>query len=194
MMIEIKKVCKEFNGKLVLNDLDLTISSGEVICIMGASGVGKTTLLRIIMGLEKTDSGFITDLSGTNLGAVFQEDRLCEGFSAVANIALVLPKTVSREEVKKELVAVGIPEDELYKPVSKFSGGMKRRVAIVRCMLSDADVLIMDEPLKGLDDTNKELVSNYINQRRKGRTMIVVTHDKVDIERFQGNIIELPIL
>ena len=68
---------------------------------------------------------------------------------------------------------------------------MKRRVAIVRCMLSDADVLVMDEPLKGLDETNKEIVSCYINEKRQGRTMIIVTHDREDIARFQGKMVEL---
>ncbi len=190
-MIELKKVCKEYNGKLVLKDLDYKISKGEVICIMGPSGVGKTTLLRIIMGLEVADQGFVTELSGLKIGAVFQEDRLCEDFDAVANVNLVLPKGTSYKVVERELQEVGIPLDELHKPISQFSGGMKRRVAIVRCMLSDADILCMDEPLKGLDENNKELVSNYINRKRQGRTMLVVTHDREDITRFQGNTLEL---
>ncbi len=190
-MIELKRVCKEYNGKTVLKDFDLDISPGEVLCIMGPSGVGKTTLLRIIMGLEEADSGFITELSEIKMGAVFQEDRLCEDFDAITNVELVLSKNVKKEEVKKELLTVGIPSDEHNKPISQFSGGMKRRVAIVRCMLSDASVLLMDEPLKGLDDTNKKLVSAYINEKRQGRTMLIVTHDRADIERFHGNVMEL---
>ncbi len=190
-MIELKKVCKEYNGKLVLKDLNFTVSKGEVKCIMGPSGVGKTTLLRIIMGLEVADKGFVTELSSLKIGAVFQEDRLCEDFDAVANVALVLPKGISYKVIEKELQKVGILRDELHKPVSQFSGGMKRRVAIVRCMISDADVLCMDEPLKGLDENNKELVSNYINRKRQGRTMLIVTHDREDITRFHGNVMEL---
>ena len=190
-MIELKNICKEYNGKMVLKDQNFCASSGDVLCIMGPSGVGKTTLLRILMGLEKADSGTVTDLSQTKLSAVFQEDRLCEDFHAVANVALVLSKSVHKKTIEEELIRVGIPSDELYKPVSQFSGGMKRRVAIVRCMLMEASVLLMDEPLKGLDERNKEIVSFYINERRQGRTMIIVTHDHEDIGRFQGKIVEL---
>ena len=190
-MIELKKVGKEYGGKTVLKDLDLSVTFGEVLCIMGPSGVGKTTLLRILMGLEEADCGFVTDLTGNKLGAVFQEDRLCENFDAVANISLVLKKTVNNHVIEKELLQVGIQKEDWYKPVSKFSGGMKRRVAIVRCMLSDASILFMDEPLKGLDEGNKEVVATYINEKRHGRTLLIVTHDKADIRRFQGKVIEL---
>lgn len=190
-MIELKKVCKEYGGKTVLKDLDLSVAFGEVLCIMGPSGVGKTTLLRILMGLEEADRGFVTDLTGNKLGAVFQEDRLCENFDAVANISLVLKKTVNNQVIEKELLQVGIQNEDWYKPVSKFSGGMKRRVAIVRCMLSDSSILFMDEPLKGLDEGNKEVVATYINEKRHGRTLLIVTHDKADIRRFQGKVIEL---
>lgn len=190
-MIELKKVCKQYNHKEVLKEVTISINEGEVLCIMGPSGVGKTTLLRIIMGLEKADSGSVTDLSHVKMAAVFQEDRLCMDFDAVKNVALVLTETIEKEKVEQELIAVGIPKDELYKPVNQYSGGMMRRVAIVRCMLSDAALLLMDEPLKGLDDANKEVVSNYINNKCQGRTMLIVTHDKEDINRFHGKIMEL---
>ncbi len=190
-MIELKNLCKQYNGKDVLKDLTLTFKEGEVSCIMGPSGVGKTTLLRILMGLTNIDSGYVSDLSTTKKSAVFQEDRLCEDFDGVANVALVLPKEITKEAVEKELLHVGIPKDELYKPVSEYSGGMKRRVAIVRCMMVEASVLFMDEPLKGLDDTNKEHVSTYINEHRQGRTMLIVTHDSDDIARFNGKLVKL---
>lgn len=190
-MIELKKVCKQYNHKEVIKEFSLYVEEGDVLCIMGPSGAGKTTLLRIIMGLEKADSGVVTDLTHVKMAAVFQEDRLCMDFDAVKNVALALPETKEKERVERELMAVGIPKDELYKPVSQYSGGMMRRVAIVRCMLSDATLLMMDEPLKGLDDANKEVVSNYINSKRQDRTMLIVTHDKEDISRFHGKMIEL---
>ena len=161
---------------------------------MGPSGVGKTTLLRILMGLTDIDGGYISDLSKVKKSAVFQEDRLCEDFTGLANVALVLKKNESKEKAKNELLAVNIPEDEWKKQVSEYSGGMKRRVAIVRCMISDSDLIFMDEPLRGLDEDTKEMVVQYINRKRNGRTLVMVTHDKEDIQRFNGELRQLPSL
>ena len=103
---------------------------------MGKSGLGKTTLLRILMGLEKYDAGSIEGMENKKISAVFQEDRLCENLSAVTNVAIVCEKNVTLQEIRKELENIGL-SGSTEKPVKELSGGMKRRVAIIRSIMAD---------------------------------------------------------
>lgn len=175
--IEVEHINKAYNGKPVLTDFSLDISSDTSYLVMGPSGAGKTTLLRIILGLEQPDEGRIRLLgdykySRVNAGVVFQEDRLCESFSAVENVAMVsrkLSERVAREELVKLL-----PPDELDKPVRELSGGMRRRVCIVRACSIPSDVIIMDEPFTGLDPDNRQKCIDYIRQMQ-GSTPLVLT-------------------
>ena len=157
MTIEAEHLFKSYDGKNVLNDFSLDISSDSSYVITGESGAGKTTFLRILLGLEKPDQGRVRLLgdykySRVNAGVVFQEDRLCEAFSAVDNVAMVSKKLsprIAREELEKLL-----PADQLDKPVCELSGGMRRRVCIIRACIVPSDVIIMDEPFTGLDEEN----------------------------------------
>ncbi|MBQ1231715.1 MAG: ATP-binding cassette domain-containing protein, partial [Clostridia bacterium] len=119
-MIKLSNVNKSFEDKVVLKDFSLHVSAGERICLMGASGTGKTTILRLIMGLEKADNGEV--YKGGAVSAVFQEDRLCEDFSALSNVALVCD---DKEKAKEMLCALSLCDD-LDTPVRDLSGGMKR--------------------------------------------------------------------
>lgn len=177
MTIEVENVSKSYEGKRVLKNFSLDISSDTSYLITGESGIGKTTLLRIILGLEKPDAGRVRLLgdykySRVNAGVVFQEDRLCESFSAVQNVAMVsrkLSERIAREELEKLL-----PADELDKPVRELSGGMRRRVCIVRACSIPSDVLIMDEPFAGLDAGNRKKCISYI-RNMQGSTPLVLT-------------------
>lgn len=163
---------------MVLDDISLTIPEGKTTCIMAPSGRGKTTLLRILMGLENADSGSIFGLENARKSAVFQEDRLCENLSPVSNIRLTNPR-LQTAKVLEAMNAVGLSGCE-NKPVSELSGGMCRRVAILRALLSEYDVLFLDEPFKGLDAKTKELVIHDTKMRCAGRTVLLVTHDETE--------------
>ena len=192
MAIEIKNLTKTYDGQIVLNDYSTSFEDGSFTCIMGKSGVGKTTLLNILMGLEAAESGEISGLSGRKISAVFQENRLCDNLTALLNIKMIIEDSsrISDAEIIKFLNRIGLG-NELKKPVSEFSGGMKRRVAILRALLADFDLLIMDEPLKGLDDETKQQVIDLIKELTKEKTVIMTTHDDSEADAFNANIISL---
>ena len=129
--------------------MSLTLESGGTACLMAPSGRGKTTLLRCIAGLERPDSGRITDLP-ERIGYVFQEDRLCDGFSAVDNIRLVTGRAMDEGEICRHLKELGLA-DSLGQPVRELSGGMRQRAAFARTMLTGSDLLLLDEPFSALD-------------------------------------------
>ena len=196
MTIELKHISKSFNQIPVLRNLSLTLRSGDCLCLMSPSGSGKTTLLRILMGLETADSGeILTDgrpilpLPFT-VSAVFQEDRLCESFSPVENIAMCAGSSLSLDQIRKESARL-LPPECLSRPVSTLSGGMKRRVAIARALLAEYDILIMDEPLQGLDAETKEKVATVIKMQIAGKTVLFVTHDEKEAEFFEAECMEL---
>ncbi len=142
---------------------------------MGPCGCGKTTLLNLLMGLIKPDHGSIRMPSGWKISAVFQENRLLDQMTAAANVALV--SRVKREEIEQLLLRLGIDEESLGHPVSTFSGGMKRRVALARALLADFDVLFLDEPYKGLDVETRKNVMEIVGEYTQGKTVLLVTHD-----------------
>ena len=123
--MKIQHLCKSFDGRVVLDHVSLTLESGGTACLMAPSGRGKTTLLRCIAGLETPDSGQITDLP-ERIAYVFQEDRLCDGFSAVDNIRLVTGKALGEGEIRRHLEELGLA-GSLDQPVRELSGGMRRR-------------------------------------------------------------------
>ena len=178
--IVIRGLSKAFDGKQVLRDFSAVLPAGQVTGLMAPSGAGKTTLLRILMGLEMPDRGTITGLQGLRLSAVFQEDRLCENLNLVSNLRLVTP-TLSQSAAEEALTAVGLT-DCLHQPVRELSGGMRRRVAILRALLAECDLLFLDEPFKGLDRETKEVVMADTRRRCDGRTVLFVTHDPTELE------------
>ncbi len=192
MELKIKGLSKTFGNLNVLNQVNVTLPSGPIHCLMGPSGSGKTTFLRILMGLEEADSGTIEGLRGKKVSAVFQEDRLCEAFCPVDNVAMVLPGSASRnkKQAYEELLCL-LPEESLSRPVSTLSGGMKRRVAIVRALSAPSDMLLMDEPFSGLDEATKGLVIRHMLNRSAGKLVIVSTHQEEDVDRLNGIMVRL---
>lgn len=178
--IILKNIEKSFEGKEVLKNFSATFPACRVSCIMGSSGCGKTTLLNILLGLQKADSGSVEGLPD-RISALFQEDRLCEDFSAESNVRLTSARGVSREEIAEALTELGL-ESDLKTPVRELSGGMKRRVAIARTMLAEGELVIMDEPFRGLDGENRRRAAEFVLRRLGGRSLIFVTHDEEDID------------
>jgi len=167
-------VTKRFEEKTVLDKFSLRVASGETVVLMGASGCGKSTAGKLLLGLLSTDEGEVK--RPKYVGAVFQEDRLCKEFDAVTNIAMV---TGDRKGAEEALAAVGL-SDLGAKPVAALSGGMKRRVAIVRALLSDSDLLVLDEPFTGLDSKSKQQVMTYVKEKLQGRSALLITHNEAE--------------
>lgn len=186
----IENLMKSFDGEPVLNRLNLTFETVRSYCLMAPSGAGKTTLFHILMGLETPDGGTITGLEGKRFSAVFQEDRLLEGYTALQNIRLVTGSRYSPAELTEILLRL-LPEDALRKPVREFSGGMKRRTVILRALLSPSDILLMDEPFTGLDPETKRSVIAIIKEYRQDRLLIVATHSEEDAGLLGAEIVRL---
>ena len=182
--MKIQHLCKAFDGKMVLDHVSLPLESGGTACLMAPSGRGKTTLLRCIAGLETPDSGQITDLP-ERIAYVFQEDRLCDGFSAVDNIRLVTGKALGEGEIRRHLEELGLA-GSLDQPVRELSGGMRRRVVISRAVCFGADLLLLDEPFKGLDDEARQQTADYILRHRGAAAILCVTHDREDAAALGG--------
>jgi len=192
MDILLQNLSKSFGPKRVIEDFSAVIRAGGTTCIMGPSGCGKTTLLFMIMGLVAPDTGTIEGVPERK-SVVFQEDRLCESFNAVANVRLACPADISREEIVRHLSDIGLKES-LAIPVRELSGGMRRRVAVVRAVLAGGDVLFFDEPFKGLDAELKNDVIRYVKTQTAGKTVIVVTHDEDEAQQMGGELLPMELL
>ena len=159
--IVITGLTKSFGNKQVLKDFSMTIPAGGTTCIMAPSGGGKTTLMNLLLGLISADSGTIQGLEGIRIAAVFQEDRLIETMNPVSNIRLVHPR-LSTQTILERMSAVGL-NGCAGQPVSELSGGMRRRVALLRALESKWDFLLMDEPFKGLDEALHRRVTELVS-------------------------------
>ncbi len=186
-MIEFKNVNKAFGEKHLLAEFSLKIADGERLCIMGPSGCGKTTIGNLLLGIEKPDSGEVT--VGGAVSAVFQEDRLCEDFTALSNLRMVLPDR-DREKARAVLSRL-LKSEDLEKRVRTFSGGMKRRVAIGRALCCDRPILLLDEPFSGLDGDTKRGVAQVINELSRGKTVLLISHDREEAALLGAEILEL---
>ena len=162
-------VYKSYGDIAVLKGITLDFAPGGRYQLTGPSGCGKTTLLRLLMGLEKPDAGEIE--ARERIAAVFQENRLCPWLTAEENIRLVNPKAAAADC----LAALGLPLDK--RPVSEYSGGMQRRVALARALLSESEVLLLDEPFTGLDEENRDKALAAVERWAGGRTILFVSHE-----------------
>ncbi len=174
MAIILEQVTKSFGGQQVLKSVSYQLADGSRTALMAASGEGKTTLLSIIAGLQKPDSGSVQGVPG-RISMVFQENRLLEREDALTNLRVVCGTRFKEAELISELLQIGITE-AVGKRVAEFSGGMKRRVAIARAMLAEAELVLMDEPFYGLDAGRKVQVMEYVRKRAAGKTLLFATH------------------
>lgn len=181
MDIQLTGLTKSFGDKAVLTGLSAVFPQGECTGIMGPSGRGKTTLFQILLGLLPPDSGSVAGLSGLRCSAVFQEERLLEGLSVTENVAFVLPRGFSREIIREHLGELGLQGSETL-PVRELSGGMRRRVSLVRAILSPSDILLLDEPFQGLDEATRNKAIQYLHRHRAGRTLLIITHNPADCQ------------
>ena len=187
-LISIRDLSVSFDDLQVLDRFSMEFPVGATVALMGSSGSGKTTLFRALTGLIQPDEGTITGIDPTRISVVFQENRLCEQLTALRNVLLPLDQTP--ENIKKAqslLDSVGLTSEVWNRRVRELSGGMKRRVAIVRSLLFPAEVYLMDEPIKELDETNRDIVARCIREYTAGKTLIFSTHDPDDLEKLHAD-------
>lgn len=189
-VISVKHLQKSYGTQRVLDDVTFTVTDNQITCVMAPSGVGKTTLLQILMGLEKPDSGTVSLPSNCRWAAVFQEDRLLEHLDAMENLKFVLGNDIDLTDAKSLLEDLGLTELE-GKLVRDYSGGMKRRLALARALLAPADALALDEPFSGLDEDNREKAIDCIRRRAEGKPVLLVTHNEDDVAGLNAKLIRL---
>lgn len=188
--IQFQKVSKAFAGQQVLKNFSALLPGGQASAFMGPSGCGKTTLARMVLGLEKPDSGLVTGGENLRFSCVFQEDRLIPAYSALANTGLVLPRS-RWAEIAPALEATGLTGQDLTKPAASLSGGQKRRVALVRALLAESDMVVLDEAFKGLDSDTRLTAYQFVKNRLAGRTLLLITHDPEEAAYFTATTIQL---
>ena len=175
MPLAVRDIHKSYAEKHVLRGVSHVFPEKGTSAVSGPSGCGKTTLLRILLGLEAPDAGEVILPPAAKMAAVFQEDRLIMHMTATANVALAAPK-LSTVEIASLLSDVGLDSGE-KQPVAKYSGGMRRRVALARALAVRPDILCLDEPFTGLDDAVKERCAHLTLDRMRDGLIVVVTHD-----------------
>ncbi len=172
--MKINNLCVSFASQKVLENISLEIGDG-ITCIMAESGRGKTTLLNVIAGLLQPDSGKIEDGPGRP-AVMFQEDRLFPWLTALENVEIVC----NDRRKAAELLNIMELGNDMDKYPKQMSGGMKRRVALARALAYDSDMLILDEPFKGLDEELEKRIIGVIKKIKK--PMLIATHAEADVE------------
>lgn len=191
-IIKLKNVTKKFNNKSIFEDLNIEIEKNKITTITAKSGFGKTTLARMIAGLDNDYEGIIelsNGLTKKDISIMFQEDRLIENLTVYKNLKLVKN---DRDLILDYLIDFEL-ETKMDMLVSKLSGGMKRRIALIKALLLDKKILILDEPLNGLDSKIKLKIIELIKeiQKKKKLTIIFISHNEQDIANISDNVIEL---
>ena len=187
-MLKLTNITHRFDGRAVLEGVSLTLNSKQRVALMGPSGIGKTTLLRIALGLLKPTEGTVENRFQKPT-AVFQEPRLLPWRTAVENVNLVLEdSSVTLPKARQALNALGLA-DALDKYPRELSGGMQQRVAIARALAAEGDLLVLDEPFKALDPALKESVLALVNQT--SAALLLVTHEETEAQALGCEILRI---
>lgn len=190
-LMQITDLTKKFGKKTLFEGFSLTVPENGIIAINGESGKGKTTLFRIIAGLDKKYSGTLDFGSIKKIAYVFQEPRLLPMSTSLENVALPLGNTPeAKEKAKEYLTKVGLENDINTYP-DELSGGMKMRVAIARALAYDGDLLLLDEAFNGIDKDTAESIMDIIKEYAKDRPVLVITHIKEHLDYLGCKCIEL---
>lgn len=183
MTVTLKNIKKSYGDRIIFDNFNREIVFDKPVVLMGESGVGKTTLARMIAGLEKPDFGEITGVSEA-VSFMFQEDRLLPWLSARENVEYVSGKETADFYLEKVLLG-----EEKDTPVSDLSGGMKRRVALARALAYKSELVILDEPFKGLDFELKKKMTALISEEE--RHFLIITHEAEDAALLGAKVINI---
>ena len=187
-MLKLTNICRSYGAQQVLSGLSLTVNPEQRVALMGPSGAGKTTLLRIALGLETPEQGTVENRFAKT-AAVFQEPRLLPWRTALENVNLVLgdtPKTM--EKARQALEQMGLAEAAGKYP-RELSGGMQQRVAIARAMAVEADLLVLDEPFKAMDEALRKSVIAHV--AKSEAAILLVTHEAWEAQLLNCEVIRM---
>lgn len=191
-MIEIKDLTKSFDGVEVLSHISMTLESGKIYGLVGRNGSGKTMLMKHILGFVSPTSGTITidgkvlgkDIDAPdNIGAIIENPGFLPGYSGFRNLKMLasIRHKISDEEIKNAIRLVGL-DPEIKKHVGKYSLGMRQRLGLAQALMEHPDILLLDEPLSGLDnDGVQEMYQILLKQREEGKLIVVASHSSEDI-------------
>ncbi len=201
-VIEMKSVVKRWGNNTVLKSVDLAVNSSEIVGIIGHNGSGKTVLMKCICGFITPDSGEIT-VSGKrvgkdvdipkNIGLIIESPGFLPNFSGFSNLwqlAKIRGK-ISRDDVRRVIEKVGLNPDE-KKHVGKYSLGMKQRLGIAQAIMENPDILILDEPMNGLDKNGvEEMRKLFLQLKEDGKAIIIASHNSADIDVLCDRVFEI---
>ena len=181
-MPKIKSVKKSLGNQTVLQNFSLDFPSTGCVVLMGRSGCGKTTLLRILAGLDAPDEGILEGFDRGKVAMAFQEYRLFQTIDALENAKLASPlaKEDAREAAVRMLTRLGFTEADMKKKPSELSGGMRQRISVARAFLSERPVILLDEPTKELDLQFREALTELFREQSETKLLIIVTHLEED--------------
>ncbi|AHF18722.1 ABC-type polar amino acid transport system, ATPase component [Leuconostoc mesenteroides KFRI-MG] len=205
-MLEIKNLTKKYDQNVIFKSLNLTVYDGEVLSIVGPSGIGKTTLIKIMAGLETADDGEIilngeniditSESSDTNIGMIFQDFNLFPNYTVIDNITLA-PINVNKQSSSKAveqgqelLESLGMLDKANLFPY-QLSGGQKQRAAIARALAMNPKILAYDEPTSGLDEASTHQVADVVKTlKKRGVTQVIITHDQPFAEMVSDRVFD----
>lgn len=199
MLIELKNICKSFDNNVILDNINFSVDAGEILAIVGFSGSGKSTILKIICNLEEPDSGEVV-LGHNEIGMAFQYSALFDSMSVYENVAFALKertkfkKIYTESQIKKivheKLEIVGLSGIDNKFP-SELSGGMQKRVGFARAIVTNPKIILYDEPTAGLDPVSSTIIEEYIVKLKKDldAASIVVTHQLSTITKTADRVI-----
>ena len=185
MSIKLENVTFSYKGTPVLESFSLEVKRGEAVALQGASGSGKTSIARLILGLETVIGGSVQ--APEKIAAVFQEDRLLPTLTVRKNISIVAKENDRSDYLLKRANLEAVADKKVW----QLSGGMKRRVAILRAINYGADAIILDEAFNGLDRENKVLMAELILEEYKDKPILLISHIKEDAEIFSAREVKI---
>ncbi len=191
--VSVSNLSKSYDDKLLFSNLSFEIPQGGVYAILGPSGCGKTTLFRLLSGLEKADEGEIILAENARIAYMFQEPRLLPMVTVYQNLACLFPKKEDKQELLNWLDRVGLHDCAQRFP-DQLSGGMKTRVSLARALCYNPDILLLDEPFNGLDSETRDEMIALVLEYTKGKTVLMITHQKEEVEKMGATEITLPFL